>query len=557
VGIGQRAGSKAATANSSQAVETSAGTATKTTVKAGVATATQAVESSAATGTRTKQGIGNAVQLPEVVVAPATRRKSGAATASQAVESVNATGVRIPPKLGTANATQAVETSSASAIRTGAKTGTASAIQPVETSTGSAIKGTPYSAISSPSGVPTPPLATNVRFDSGFVVANDFQFSQPGFITALRMYRPAAATHTSQVMHLWSSTGTLLATITFPVSGSGMQEGKLSTPVAVAAGDIFRVDAETVPGSAWLDGNVTPFSTVVPGNSVISPVGNGIYASLGAYPNQTGATWYGVDVAFISTAVPSKVATGAATQLVEISIGATTRTKLGTASSTQPTEASTGIGTRVKLGTASSQQAVETSIASATRIAPKSGTATATQGVEASSGTAARVIAPTVTGAYSSEGGVAIDVTGTNFIGVTAVTFQGVNVLFYQVLSPTLIRVVLPYGNTTTDALSVTNASGTGTGGTITRLATPAVTPRDPGGAPGGGTARPLTRPVRREFRPIERALKPVVNPQFFQPFVLQENPRAVKEVSVFKSNGEMKEIEDILNVLEELGQLD
>src|SRR5258705_337536 len=61
-----------------------------------------------------------------------------------------------------------------------------------------------------------------------------FRTSQAGFITGVRFYKGTLNTGT-HIGHLWSSTGTKLAEITFTgESASGWQQMLFTTPVAVA-----------------------------------------------------------------------------------------------------------------------------------------------------------------------------------------------------------------------------------------------------------------------------------------------------------------------------------
>ena len=66
-----------------------------------------------------------------------------------------------------------------------------------------------------------------------------FRTDNDGVITALRFYKASSNTGT-HVGHLWTSSGTLLATATFTgESGSGWQEVQLGTPVQVVANTVY------------------------------------------------------------------------------------------------------------------------------------------------------------------------------------------------------------------------------------------------------------------------------------------------------------------------------
>src|ERR1700756_3517273 len=75
----------------------------------------------------------------------------------------------------------------------------------------------------------TLPLELGVRFTS----------SSNGFITGIRFYKGAnnTGTHTG---HLWSNTGTLLASATFTgETAAGWQQVNFSTPVAITANTVY------------------------------------------------------------------------------------------------------------------------------------------------------------------------------------------------------------------------------------------------------------------------------------------------------------------------------
>ena len=131
-----------------------------------------------------------------------------------------------------------------------------------------------------------------------------FQSDVDGSITALRFYKSSAntGTHTG---HLWTSAGTLLASVTFTnETTSGWQEMSLATPVAISAGTTYiasyhapagRYSADSAYFTAAYDN--PPLTAPSSGSSG----GNGVYryGAAGGFPNQTwNATNYWVDVVF-------------------------------------------------------------------------------------------------------------------------------------------------------------------------------------------------------------------------------------------------------------------
>ncbi|MBX9789234.1 MAG: DUF4082 domain-containing protein [Pirellulales bacterium] len=89
-------------------------------------------------------------------------------------------------------------------------------------------------------GTPTPAIV-----DSGEVAALEvgmkFRVTADGFISGVSFYKAAANTG-SHIGHLWSSSGTLLATVTFTgETASGWQTAQFSNPVAVQANTTYLV----------------------------------------------------------------------------------------------------------------------------------------------------------------------------------------------------------------------------------------------------------------------------------------------------------------------------
>jgi N,N-dimethylformamidase beta subunit-like protein/uncharacterized protein DUF4082/Big-like domain-containing protein len=139
-----------------------------------------------------------------------------------------------------------------------------------------------------------------------------FQSSVDGYITALRFYKGAANTG-SHVGHLWTRTGSLLATVTFQnESSSGWQQQQLSTPVPVTAGttyvasyhtDVGRYSADTgyFAGRSITNG---PLRALADGDD--GP--NGVYQyGASGFPTDTfGSTNYWVDVVLDQTATDTQ-----------------------------------------------------------------------------------------------------------------------------------------------------------------------------------------------------------------------------------------------------------
>ena len=137
-----------------------------------------------------------------------------------------------------------------------------------------------------------------------------FQSFVAGQITALKFYRSPSDT-SSDLLDLWTSTGTNLASVTFTNTGaSGWQSVSLATPVAISANTTYVASYHT-SGFYVATGNF--FTTVFASGVLTAPStttagGNGVYAyggssTTGISPTNTfSAANYWVDVVFASPA---------------------------------------------------------------------------------------------------------------------------------------------------------------------------------------------------------------------------------------------------------------
>ena len=159
-----------------------------------------------------------------------------------------------------------------------------------------------------------------------------FQTDRSGWIKAIRFYKCSANTGT-HVGHLWSNTGTLLASATFTnETASGWQEVQLSNPVAITAGSIYVVSYHLDSGHFSFDPGFFAGSGVdrpplhALADGVAGP--NGVnHVGASAFPTDTYASSnYWVDVVFtpsitsdttapsVTTVSPASGATGVSTQ---------------------------------------------------------------------------------------------------------------------------------------------------------------------------------------------------------------------------------------------------
>jgi hypothetical protein len=140
------------------------------------------------------------------------------------------------------------------------------------------------------------PLEVGVKFTS----------SVAGQITALTFYRSPSDTG-SDLLDLWTSTGTRLASATFTdTTASGWQTVNLATPVSIAADTTYVASYHTDGTYVGTDNFFTADVTSGPltATSTTNAAGNGVYAyggtsSTGLFPANTfGAANYYADVVF-------------------------------------------------------------------------------------------------------------------------------------------------------------------------------------------------------------------------------------------------------------------
>jgi hypothetical protein len=132
-----------------------------------------------------------------------------------------------------------------------------------------------------------------------------FRSDTSGYITALRFYKATTNTGT-HVGHIWSSSGTLLASATFTgETGSGWQQVNFSTPIAVSANTTYIASYFAPSGHYSANGNA--FATTGIDNAPLHALANGVdgsngvylYSSTGGFPtNSYHATNYWVDIVY-------------------------------------------------------------------------------------------------------------------------------------------------------------------------------------------------------------------------------------------------------------------
>jgi Domain of unknown function (DUF4082)/Bacterial Ig-like domain/Bacterial Ig domain len=172
-----------------------------------------------------------------------------------------------------------------------------------------------------------------------------FRSDVSGTITGMRFYKSSdnTGTHTG---HLWTNTGTLMASVTFTVeSGSGWQQVDFSTPVAISANTTY-VASYFAPNGHY-SANHSFFVTGVdnaPLHALLDGLdgANGVYnyGASSAFPASTfQSTNYWVDVIFVptgSTTGPTVTSVTPANNTTQVALSA-----VATATFSEPMTAST------------------------------------------------------------------------------------------------------------------------------------------------------------------------------------------------------------------------
>lgn len=155
----------------------------------------------------------------------------------------------------------------------------------------------PTQTLFSPTATPT---TIRVNDPDPVELGMKFQSDVAGWITSIRFYKGPQNTGPHEA-HLWTSTGTLLATATFTnETASGWQTVNLSQEVAIQANTTYVVSYHT---NGFYSASDNFFTSDVSNQHLTAPAsgGNGVYAygASGLFPNNSfNASNYYVDVAF-------------------------------------------------------------------------------------------------------------------------------------------------------------------------------------------------------------------------------------------------------------------
>jgi hypothetical protein len=150
------------------------------------------------------------------------------------------------------------------------------------------------------------PAQTNLNDGSPIELGMKFSSSSAGQITALKFYR-SPGDSSSDIVDLWSSSGTKLASATFTnTTATGWQTVSLATPVSISANTTYiasyHTNGEYVATNNFFTSALTSGQLTAPSSA--SSSGNGVYAyggtsSAGLFPtNSFSASNYYADVVF-------------------------------------------------------------------------------------------------------------------------------------------------------------------------------------------------------------------------------------------------------------------
>lgn len=152
----------------------------------------------------------------------------------------------------------------------------------------------------------TTPAVTNWYYGGTVELGVKFSSSVPGEISGIQFYESPEDAPNSQVGHLWTASGTLLATVDFTgETASGWQQAIFSTAVPISANTQYIVSYSDVTG--YLAGNTNYFSSGYSNGPLTAPVTAGVYGtSAGSFPSNTyEASNYWVQPVFVPGLGPS------------------------------------------------------------------------------------------------------------------------------------------------------------------------------------------------------------------------------------------------------------
>ncbi len=154
-----------------------------------------------------------------------------------------------------------------------------------------------------PTAIPNTPAVTSAQAAE---LGLTFMSQVPGYVTGVRFYKSSKNIGT-HVGYLWSSTGTMLASVNFAnESATGWQQANFSTPVAINANTVYVISYWSPRGhyaddtGYFATSGVTNQMLYAPPDGQYGP--NGSFASQSAFPGgSAAASNYWVDVVFTTS----------------------------------------------------------------------------------------------------------------------------------------------------------------------------------------------------------------------------------------------------------------
>jgi hypothetical protein len=161
------------------------------------------------------------------------------------------------------------------------------------------------------------PAVVDVSDNASVELGVKFRSDTSGFITGIRFYKSGSNTGVHQG-NLWTSTGTLLANVTFTNEGaSGWQQAFFSSPVAITANTTYIASYFAPAGNYSANsGNFTNAGVDAPplhalADGVDGPDGVYVYGATSGFPsNSAGGANYWVDVIYSATVLQTSSISG-------------------------------------------------------------------------------------------------------------------------------------------------------------------------------------------------------------------------------------------------------
>jgi hypothetical protein len=131
------------------------------------------------------------------------------------------------------------------------------------------------------------PVIASITDGAPYELGMKFKSNQAGTVTAIRYYKPSSESAGGHIGRIWSSTGVLLASVTFAAeTSSGWQSANLTSPLSIAAGATYTVSVNTKAYYAATNNGLQSSVANGPLASVADGT-NGVFGSSGKFPTQS------------------------------------------------------------------------------------------------------------------------------------------------------------------------------------------------------------------------------------------------------------------------------